>query len=140
MAENPEFEHPVEIKDGSEGEKKLVARRDFLVGLRKWSAIVIGGVLVGAALPSQARAAWINGGRAWVNGRGGWINGHRGSAGWINRSGGSGAWFNRGVAWANRGVTWANRGGWYNRSGTWTNGVRGGWVNNRGGAGWINRH
>jgi hypothetical protein len=124
MADNPKLENNEEVSMSDE-EKALVSRRDFLVGLKKWSAIVIGGVVLGGVLPTQeSRAAWVNGGGgAWVNGRGGWVNGGGGSAGWVNRSGG---WINGGGGGA----------GWVNRSGGGT-----GWVNGRGGGGgaWVNR-
>jgi hypothetical protein len=104
-------------------EQKLLSRRDFLSGLRKWSAAAIGVALVGGALlPDEARAGWVNGRGAWVNGHsgGGWVN--RATT-WVNGGGGGVAWANRGVAWANRGVAWANRAGggggaaWVNRRG-----------------------
>jgi hypothetical protein len=142
MADNHELENR-EDANAPDNIKELLSRRDFLVGLRKWSAIVIGGALLGGALPPpETNAAWVNGGGGWVNGRGGWINGSGGGGGWVNRSGGSGAWYNRGTTWANRGAAWVNGSGWYNRSGSWVNGGGGGgaWVNNRGGGGaWVNR-
>ena len=94
-------------------------RRGFLLGLKKWSKIVIGGALLGSALlnagtEKEAEAAgWINhrggGGGAWANraGGGGAAVGHAGA--WANRSGGGGAWANRAAAWANRGGSWINR-------------------------------
>ncbi len=95
-------------------------RRGFLLGLKKWSKIVIGGALLGSALlnagtEKEAEAAgWINhrgggGGHAWANraGGGGAAVGHGGA--WANRSGGGGAWANRAAAWANRGGSWINR-------------------------------
>ena len=75
----------------------LKSRRDFLVGLKKWSKIVIGGILVGGALVGpdrEAEAGWINrrgGGGGWVNRGGSWVN--RGGGGWVNRRGGGG-WAN----------------------------------------------
>jgi hypothetical protein len=102
-------------------EQRLLSRRDFLAGLRKWSAAVIGVAVGGAVLqPGQAATS------GWVNGRGSWVNGHGG--GWVNRGGswinggaGGSAWANRGAAWANRGAAWANRAGgggsWVNRRG-----------------------
>jgi hypothetical protein len=108
-------------------EKKMMGRRDFLKGLQKWSAIVIGGAVLGgvAAVP-EAQAQWINRRGGWVNASGG----GGGGAAWVNRGGG-------GAAWANRSGGWVNRSGgggtaWVNRSGG------GGWVNTRGG--WINRY
>jgi hypothetical protein len=103
----------------SANEQALLDRRGFLLGLKKWSKIVIGGALVGGALldPGREReaAAWVNrgGGAAWANRAGG------GGAAWANHAGGGGsAWANRGggAAWANRGASWANRGAsWVNR-------------------------
>jgi hypothetical protein len=122
MADNRKIE-PGENAIESDEEKRLLSRRNFLVGLQKWSAIIIGGTLLASALPPPEASAWVNGGGAgWVNGRGGWVNGASGGgAGWVNKAGGSGA-------------------GWVNKSGGgtaagWVN-ARGGWVN---GAGWINR-
>ncbi len=69
----------------SNNEQALLDRRCFLLGLKKWSKIVIGGALVGGAL--------LNPGR------------EREAAAWVNRGGGGGAWANRagggGAAWAN---------------------------------------
>lgn len=110
MADNPTLENNEDVSI-SEDQKALESRRDFLVGLKKWSAIVIGGALLGGALPTRdARAGWVNGGAGWVNGRGG-----GGGGSWVNRSGGGGGWVNGG-------------------------GGGGGWINNRGGGGtWVNR-
>jgi len=99
--------------------RNLLSRRDFLSGLRKWSAAVIGVALAGGVfLPENVNAGWVNSRGSWVNGRsGGWVN--RGGS-WVNGGGGGVAWANRGVAWANRGLAWANRGGgssWVNRRG-----------------------
>ncbi len=90
-------------------------RRDFLMGLGRWSKAAIGAALLGGlALPgADAEAGWVNrrpGGGTWANRRGG--------GGWANRRGGGGAWANRnGGGWANR------NGGWVNRrpGGTWAN-------------------
>jgi hypothetical protein len=113
MADDAKIE-PVEDANESDEEKTLLSRRNFLIGLRKWSTIIIGGALLSSVLPQQEASGWVNGRGGWVNGGGG------GTAGWVNRAGGGGA-------------------GWVNRSGGgsagWING-RGGWVN---GAGWINR-
>jgi hypothetical protein len=73
-------------------EEELLNRRSFLVGLKKWSKIVISGALGSALLlhaPGKAEAGWINnrgGGGGWMNGGGGggWAN-NRGGGGWINR-------------------------------------------------------
>jgi len=70
-------------------------RRDFLLGLGKWSMVVIGVAAGGALLSSTAEAGWINSRGGWINGMGGggggWING--GGGGWINSRGGGG-WIN----------------------------------------------
>lgn len=104
-------------------DEAIASRRDFLVGLGKWSAVVIGAALFGAtAGPTDVKANWVNRrGGAWVNG-----------GGWVNRGGG--AWVNGGRAWVNRGG-----GAWVNGGGGWVNRGGGSWVNRRGGGGWINR-
>lgn len=67
-------------------------RREFLLGLGKWSIVVIGAVIGGGLVHSAAEAGWINsrggwGGGGWINavggGGGGWLN-SRGGGGWIN--------------------------------------------------------
>ena len=84
--------------------QKVLTRRDFLAGLRKWSAAVIGVAVAGELLkPESVQAGWINSRGTWVNGGGGgwvnrggsWLNGRGGGAGWVNRSGGGGSWVNR---------------------------------------------
>jgi hypothetical protein len=84
-------------------EKRLVSRRDFLAGLRKWSGAAIGVAIGGSVLLRSENAA------AWVNRRGSWINGPAG--GWVNRRT---TWVNGGSAWVNRagGGAWVNRRGW----------------------------
>jgi hypothetical protein len=91
----------------------LKTRREFLLSLGRWSAIIIGGAALGGIIEPTDAAGWVNGGGggAWVNGRGGgggaaWVN-HAGGggAGWVNRAGGGGAWVNNrggGGAWVNR--------------------------------------
>jgi hypothetical protein len=86
-------------------EQRLVSRRDFLAGLRKWSAAVIGVAVAGSVLlPGETTSGWVNGRGSWINGGGGgwinrkttWVNGGGGGVGWVNRSGGGGtAWVNR---------------------------------------------
>ena len=101
----------------SDNEQALLDRRGFLLGLKKWSKIVIGGALVGGALldPGREReaAAWVNrggGGAAWANRAAAAPRWSTGRAAWANRAGGGGAaWANRGGAWANRGASWVNR-------------------------------
>jgi len=85
-------------------EKRMVSRRDFLNGLRKWSVAAIGVAVGGSVMLQSEKAA------AWVNRRGSWINGP-GAGGWVNRST---TWANRGSAWVNRsgGGAWVNRRGW----------------------------
>lgn len=119
--ENDEVAHkPEDAVDDREEEQQLLSRRDFLAGLRKWSAAVIGVAVAGSVLlPGETVSGWVNGRGAWVNGGGG--------AGWVNRkttwvNGGGGGWYNRGTTWANRGSAWANRAGagggaWVNRRG-----------------------
>ena len=84
----PKPEGPVD-----EEEQRLLSRRDFLAGLRKWSAAVIGVAVAGSVLlPGKVAAS------GWINRRGGWINGAGGGGGgWVNRStgGGGGSWVNR---------------------------------------------
>ena len=90
MAKDDKLEPTEELLD----EEELVSRRDFLVGLGKWSKIVIGLALLGGtlALPDDAAAAafsWNNGGTGvgWANGGGGgWAN-RRGGGGWANGGG-----------------------------------------------------
>ena len=108
--------------EAAQGDAECTGRRDFLIGLGRWSKAVIGAALLGGlALPgAEAEAGWANrrGGGGWANrrGGGGWANGRYGQGGtWANRNGG---WVNGG------GGTWANRnGGWVNRrpGGTWAN-------------------
>ena len=101
-----ENEKPIQkVAENTEEEQRLFSRRDFLTGLRKWSAAVIGVAVAGAVLlPGETTSGWVNGRGSWINGGGGGV-----------------AWANRGIAWANRGASWANRAG-----------VGGSWVNRRG--------
>jgi hypothetical protein len=84
-----------EPADAAPVESDALARRDFLAGLGKWSAVVIGGVTMAGifGLPRSAEA-----GGGWVNrrggGGGGWVNGRGGGGGWVNRRGGGGGWVN----------------------------------------------
>jgi hypothetical protein len=98
-------------------EHDLVSRREYLLSLKKWSKVVIGGVLFGGILTGTSQnadaAAWANrrgGGSGWSNGRGVWVNSRggwgNGGGSWGNRSGG---WGNSGGSWGNRGAGWANR-------------------------------
>ncbi len=100
-----ENDETVQTPEKNAEERKLVTRRDFLVGLRKWSTAVIGLAVAGAALlPGETASGWVNSRGTWVNGGGGgwvnrkttWVNGGGGGVGWVNRSGGGGtAWVNR---------------------------------------------
>ena len=122
MKKNELQQAPDAEVDNRENDLLLLSRRDFLAGLRKWSAAVIGVAVAGSVLlPGEAAAqSWVNGRGGWVNGAGGgWVN--RGGS-WINGGGGGTAWANRGAAWANRGAAWANRSG----------GGGGSWVKRRG--------
>ena len=101
-------------------EPELRERRNFLVGLGKWSKAVIGGVLLGGLLAPGRDAEAV---------------------GWANRDGGKGSWVNFPGGWG-WGPGWYNRrpGGWYNRRpGGWYN-RRPGWYNGPGwGGSWFNR-
>ena len=103
MAKDDKLEPTEELLD----KEDLVSRRDFLVGLGKWSKIVIGLALLGGTLtiPENDAAAQST----WANrvGGGGWAN-RRGGGGWANRGGSR--WINGGRSWANR----RGGGGWLN--------------------------
>ena len=104
MADDSESERQEEAAR----EERLTGRRDFLRGLRKWSAVVIGGAILGHLAAPEARAG------GWVNRRGGWVNGAGGGGSWVNRGGGGGgSWVNRGGGgWVNArggGGSWVNR-------------------------------
>ena len=62
-------------------------RRGFFGNLKKWSAVVLAGVVFGSTTTKQARAGWLNrrGGAGWANrpGGGSWVN-RRGGGGWLN--------------------------------------------------------
>jgi hypothetical protein len=84
-------------------EQQMLSRRDFLAGLRKWSAAVIGVAVAGSVLlPGESASGWVNSRGGWINGGGGgwinrrttWVNGG-GGGGWVNRSAGGGSWINR---------------------------------------------
>jgi len=85
------------VEPGTDEEQDLQGRRDFLIGLGKWSrAVIVGAVASGTLLTDRpAQAGWINrrggGGGGWINGRGG------GGGSWVNRRGGGwgGSWINR---------------------------------------------
>ena len=97
-----------ETSDIIDPDAEVKSRRDFLIGLGKWSKVIVGSALLGGCY-TYGGGGWINGrgynsgwinrrGGGWVNGRGGWVNrrhGH-GGGGWVNRRGGGGR------SWANR--------------------------------------
>lgn len=92
-------EQPEEVENKT-AESELKSRREFLIGLGKWSKVIIGGAVFGGLLAVDNEAqAWINrrGGGGWINNRryygGSWANA-RGGGGWANRRGG-GSWANR---------------------------------------------
>src|SRR5919205_1589341 len=69
--ENDELVQPAK-DDLEKKDQRLVSRRDFLAGLRKWSAAVIGVAVAGAVLlPGEMASGWVNGRGSWVNGHGG---------------------------------------------------------------------
>jgi len=117
MDENPKV---LEGEENVSNEEELLNRRNFLMGLGKWSLAVIGGTLLSGSLLNPKHEA--NAGVGWANrgGGGAWANRHGGGGGWANRGrtwvNGGGGWINRGGTWVNRGAGWANRGtAWVNR-------------------------
>jgi len=87
--------------ENSTDENELISRREFFVGLKKWSKVVIGSAIVGSAVVNANQEAQAG---SWINRRGGWGNGRGGGIGWANGRGGG--WINRrgggGVGWINR--------------------------------------
>lgn len=86
-----------ETMDKATEEQDLQSRREFLIGLGKWSRVVIAGAVFGGAMLTQktAEAGWINrrGGRG-----GSWVDGRGSGGSWVNRRGGGGyggSWINR---------------------------------------------
>jgi hypothetical protein len=75
-------------------DKEQQSRRDFLIGLGRWSKIVIGAAVLGgisAGAPNAEAAAWVN-----RRGGGGAVVAHpAGGGAWVNHRGGGGAWVNR---------------------------------------------
>lgn len=74
--------------DASE-DQELLCRREFFIGLKKWSQIVIGGTVMGV---TGASALSMNGcaknrSTAWANGGGG-SAARGGNKSWVNRRGG----------------------------------------------------
>lgn len=95
MKDNEQLDARVEAFDlvpGAAGEGADRDRRAFLIGLGRWSRVVIAAAIGGAALGagSVAKAGWINrrGGGGWANAGGGgsWANRRSGFGGsWVNR-------------------------------------------------------
>jgi hypothetical protein len=91
--ESPEGHLETESLDNAAEEQELRSRREFLIGLGKWSRVVIVGAVAGgmALVNTPTQAGWLNrrgAGGGWVNGGGG--------GGWANRRGGGygGSWIN----------------------------------------------
>jgi hypothetical protein len=59
----------VEQGEESAREARQVGRRDFLRGLKKWSAVVIGGAVLGHLAAPEARGGWVNRGGGWLDQR-----------------------------------------------------------------------
>ena len=76
-----------EIDEVETEEPAQTDRRGFFKGIRKWSAVVLTGIVLGATTTKESRAGWLNnrGGGGWLNNRsgGGWLN-RRGVGGWLN--------------------------------------------------------
>ena len=78
-------------------EQELRSRREFLIGLGKWSRAVIVGAVAGGAMLAEkpAQAGWLN--RRGCCRGGSWVDGGGGGGSWANRNGGGwgGSWVNR---------------------------------------------
>ncbi len=91
-----------EKSDIIDPDAELTSRREFLIGLGKWSKVIVGSALLGGCY-TYGGTGWINRrGGGWINGRGygggGWVNrrhNYRGGGGWVNRRGGGRSWVNR---------------------------------------------
>ena len=101
-------------------EPVLRERRDFLIGLGKWSKAVIGGVVLGGVLLPGKEAEAVG----WSN-HSNWVNLGGGGPGWGGPRWGWGGGWGYGPGWYNRRRHWYNGPGWYNRP-RWVNG---GWYN-----------
>lgn len=128
-------------------------RRNFLLGLGKWSKAVIGGVVMGGLLApgrdAQAQTlGWANsnnGDNTWVNfGGGNWGWGPGWGMGWNNwpRQWNNGGWLNQ--PWYNGGwlnQPWRNRDSWHNHGGRHRWHRRHDWYDDHPGkgGGWFNR-
>jgi hypothetical protein len=90
-----------EKSDIIDPDAELTSRREFLIGLGKWSKVIVGSALLGGCY-TYGGTGWINRRGGWINGRGygggGWVNrrhNYRGGGGWVNRRGGGRSWVNR---------------------------------------------
>ena len=95
---NPAESHrEPETMDKATEEQDLQSRREFLIGLGKWSRVVIAGAVFGGAMLTQktAEAGWIN--RRGCCRGGSWVDGRGSGGSWANRRGGGygGSWVNR---------------------------------------------
>ena len=95
---NPTENHrEPESMDNVAEEQELQSRREFLIGLGKWSRVVIAGAVFGGATLTHkaAEAAWIN--RRGCCRGGSWVDGRGKGGSWVNRRGGGygGSWVNR---------------------------------------------
>ena len=82
----------------SGGEKQdMQSRREFLIGLSKWSRVVVTGAVFGGGMLTHkaADAGWINRRGCCVGGS--WVDGRGSGGSWANRRGGGfgGSWINR---------------------------------------------
>ncbi len=89
MSEKPETHSDTASSPLDEEQR---ARRDFLLGLGRWSKVVIGAAVFGGLVVPAAdvQAGWLNR-RGGVRG-GGWANSYGGGS-WANRRG-AGGWIN----------------------------------------------
>ncbi len=112
----------------SVAEEATQSRRDFLLGLGRWSKIVIGAAILGGLAAGEREVvagAWVNRRGGAVVGPGGGVAVHGGGSAWVNnRYGGAAVVHGGGVA--------------VGGGGSAAVGHAGGWVNRRGGGGWIN--
>jgi 23S rRNA pseudouridine2605 synthase len=93
-------------------EEVLVSRREYLLSLKKWSKVVVGGVLLSSL--SSCSSSW-------------------GDSGWNDYGGG---WLDSPSSWGNGWSNNSGRGSWVNTRGEsgWSNSGGGSWTNTRGGS------
>jgi hypothetical protein len=109
------------VPNSATADEELQSRRDFLIGLGRWSKIVIGAAILGGLAAGEREAV----AGAWVNRRGGVVVGPGGG---VAVGGGGSAWVN------NR----YGGGAVVGPGGSAAAGPAGSWVNRRGGGGWVN--